>query len=179
MEMKKFASLGRIRRESAAGRNAVERIVKASVFVILASGASAEGEPVVWNGIAAQVNGRVITKSQVAILVAPDLARLEKRFPNRGPEFEKLLEASRKAGLQQLIDQWKLIDQFNQPKVPLPADAVEEEMKRVIRDDYEGDANKLREALRKNRMTLDGFRDMLRAHLLAGEIRLREAAKKR
>lgn len=150
-----------------------------AVSVIVTFGDSAEGGPEVQNGIAALVNGRVITKNQVAIMVAPELAKLEKRFPNRGGEFEKLSEAARKEALQQLIDQQKLIDQLNLPKVQFPPNAVEQEMKRVIRDDYGGDEMNLRGALKKSRMTVDGFREMLRDRLVAREIGLREAGKKR
>ena len=177
--MRKFAILGRIPSEFPNGCNGVPGIVAVAVSLILAFGASAEGEPAGRDGIAAQVNGRVVTKSQVAILVAPELVELEERFPNRGEEFGKLVEAARKEALQQLTDQQKLIDQFNRPRVQLPPNAVEQEMKRVIRDDYGGDEMNLRGVLKKNRMTVDGFRDMLRDRLVAREIGLREAGKMR
>lgn len=159
-------------------RNVLVKLLVMLVSAILTAGASAEDEAAVLNGIAAVVNGRVITKNEVAFLLAPELARLEKRFPNRGPEFEKLLAESFESVLQEVIDQQKLIDQFNQPKIQLPADAVENEVKRVIREDYEGDADKFHNALRANRMTVDGFRTLLSDSLVAREIKLREAKKK-
>jgi hypothetical protein len=41
------------------------------------------------NGIAATVNGRVVTKKEVGILLAPVASQLMAQFPRRGPEFEK------------------------------------------------------------------------------------------
>src|SRR5688572_29363389 len=44
--------------------------------------------PIEVNGIAAKVNGRVVTKNQVTFMLAPVFAQLSAQFPRRGPQFE-------------------------------------------------------------------------------------------
>lgn len=134
--------------------------------------------PKVEIGISAKVNGRVITKSEVAILLAPIRARLDERFPEGGPEHERLLKESQKDVLKELIDRRILIDQFNQPPVQIAPEEVQAEVQREIRDNYQGNADKLREALKASRMTVDGFRSLLRDRLIAKELQMRQAKKK-
>ena len=47
--------------------------------------------PIEVNGIAAKVNGRVVTKYQVSFMLAPVYAQLVTQFPRRGAQFEKNL----------------------------------------------------------------------------------------
>jgi len=146
------------------------------VSALLPGAALAQKKPVriEVNGIAAKVNGRVVTKNEVALTLAPRWAELEERFPERGPEFERLLEESREAALKELIDRLVLIDQFKGPEILIPDAAVRKEFQRQIREDYQGDEDKLRDALKACRMTVDGYRTMIRERLVAEEIRRRQ-----
>lgn len=137
-----------------------------------AAGQGKPGRPEV-NGIAAKVNGRVVTKNEVAITLVPRKAKLEERFPDGGPEFGRLMEEAHKDVLKELMDRILLIDQFDGPEIRIPEAAVRNEVLREIRDDYQGDEGKLREALKACRMTMDGYRSLVRERLLAGKIRLR------
>jgi hypothetical protein len=114
----------------------------------------------------------------LAITLAPRQAKLEERFPERGPEFEKLLEDARRDVLKELTDRRILIDQFNQPEVRIAPEAIQEKIQREIRENYQGDADKLRDALKASRMTVDGYRALLRDGLVAEEIRLRRDREK-
>ncbi len=124
--------------------------------------------------IAAKVNGHVITQNQVAMLLTPRLAELLERFPDRGTEFEKLLAEARKNLLQELIDRRMLIDQFNKPEVQITPVVLEAEMQREIRDNYHGNSDEFREALKMNRITLEGFRSLIRDRLIEKELRKRQ-----
>lgn len=106
-------------------------VVTLAAAIVLASQALAQQPPVV-NGIAAKVNGRVITKNEVGILLFPQMKRLEARFPDRGPEFEKQLLEAQKAVLQELIDRKTTLDQANPAPIKIDPKAIDEEVEREI-----------------------------------------------
>src|SRR6266699_3827739 len=64
--------------------------------------ASAEGEPTVVDGIAAIVNGEVITYSQVRALSAPEERLLRQQY--KGNELEKKMTELRQLAVKDLID---------------------------------------------------------------------------
>lgn len=133
----------------------------------------AEGDADVPRGIAAKVNGHVITRNQVAMLLTPTEARLSERFPDRGPEYEKLLGKAREDLLKELTDRMILIDQFNQPKVLIRPEAIEAEVRNEIRDNYQGSEDQFREALKRNRVSWEGFRSLVRDRLIEKELQKR------
>lgn len=133
--------------------------------------ADANGGRVVDNGIAATVNGRVITKNQVSFLLARKLKELEKQFPDKGEEHEKLVAEASKGVLKELVDRETTIDKFARLKIEIAPAVVEKEVQREIRDVYQGNLNLLREALKASRMTMDGYRSFLSDRLLEAEIK--------
>ena len=146
----------------------------------LAAAEKANGKPGVFevNGIAAKVNGRVITKNQIHMLMVPKKRKLDARFPQQGAEYEDELEEVRKQTIHEQIERLKLIDRFNKPPIQIDGKAVADEIGREIRDVYEGDRELFRETLRSFRMTMDGYRNLIREKLLAEALRVREAGKK-
>ena len=86
---------------------AVLLAVGALAQVPICNVASAEGEPTVMDGIAAVVNGEVITYSQVRALSAPQERLLRQQYT--GPELEKKLTELRQLAVKDLIDR-RLVD---------------------------------------------------------------------
>lgn len=121
---------------------------------------SAVSEPIEVNGFAATVNGTVITKNEVAFLLAPVYAQLATQFPRRGPEFERQFNEANKKILQELIDRRIILDEFKQLGASIRPSVVDEEIKRQIRELYNGSESKLREELKKNRLTMDRYREI-------------------
>lgn len=124
------------------------------------------------NGIAAKVNGRVVTKNELAFMLAPIAAQLAAQFPRRGPEFEKRLLESRDKTLQELIDRELILHEFKtelggklRPKV------VDDEINRQVRELYNGNEDAFREELKKARMTMDGYRRMTEEKLIVQGMR--------
>ena len=116
--------------------------------------------PVEVNGIAAKVNGRVITKNEVSFMLAPVYAQLSAQFPRRGPQFEaKFLEA--KNGIvQELIDRQIILDEFKKIGASIKPSIIDAEIKRQMQELYNGDESKFREELKRSRLTMDGYRTM-------------------
>jgi hypothetical protein len=75
---------------------------------------SQEREPEVIDGIAAVVNGEIITHSQVRGVVGPRERLLRSQL--RGEELAKQLKAVREAALKDLIDRQLIVQAFREEK---------------------------------------------------------------
>jgi peptidyl-prolyl cis-trans isomerase SurA len=126
------------------------------------------------NGIAAKVNGRVITKNKVGFMLSPIFAQLAAQFPRRGPEFERQVLEAREKILQELIDREIIISEFKQMEAKganLPDQVVDREIKRQIQANYGGDEQKFQDELKRARMSTDGYRKMTREQLIVQAMR--------
>jgi peptidyl-prolyl cis-trans isomerase SurA len=130
-----------------------------------ASGATKVG------GIAATVNGRVITENQINFSLAPYAMQLMAQYPRRGPEFERLLNEAREKLLAEMIDREIILDEFKAMGATLKPQVVEEEINRQIRERFNGKRQTLLEELKKNRMTLESYREMTRDKLAVQAMR--------
>jgi len=128
--------------------------------------ASALSQPVEVNGIAASVNGSVVTKNEVSFMLAPVYAQLATQYPRRGPEFEKQFGAAQKGILQELIDRRIILDEFKQQGAAIRPAVIEEEIKRQIREMYNGNEGKFREELKANRLTMERYREISREKMV-------------
>jgi len=127
---------------------------------LLLGTAAVFSEAVEVNGIAAKVNGSVITKNEVGFMLAPIYAQLTTEFPRRGAEFERKFTEARKKILQELIDRRIILDEFKQLGASIKPQVIDEEIKRQMRELYNGDEAKFREELKKSRMTMEGYREI-------------------
>jgi peptidyl-prolyl cis-trans isomerase SurA len=130
--------------------------------------------PIEVNGIAAKVNGRVITKNQVAFMLAPEYARLAAQFPRRGPEFERQFLAAKESVMQELIDREIILDEFKQLGATIKPHIVDEEIRDQVRRLYNGSDAKLREELKKSRLTMDRYREMTREKMVVQAMRAKQ-----
>jgi len=116
--------------------------------------------PVEVNGIAAKVNGKVITKNQVSFMLSPRYAQLAAQYPRRGPQFDAQIKDAKTAIVQELVDREIIMDEFKQLGASIKPNIIDEEIKRQMRDLYNGDEAKFREELKRNRLTMEGYRKM-------------------
>lgn len=140
----------------------------------LVASTSAYSQAVEVNGIAAKVNGQVITKNEVSFMLAPVYAQLATQFPRRGPEFERQFKESRDSILQELIDRQIILDEFKQLGASIRPNIIDEEIKRQMRELYNGDEAKFREELKKSRLTMDGYREMTREKMVVQSMRAQQ-----
>src|SRR5246127_3219583 len=108
------------------------------------------------DGIAAVVNGEVITKSQVRGLSAPREKQLRQQFT--GQELEKQLKTARELALKDLIDRQLVLQAFKKEKYEIPDHFVEERMHEIIRENFGGDRNTFIKTLEAQNYTLGEFR---------------------
>src|ERR1700704_1428984 len=100
---------------------------------------AAENDPRIIDGIAAIVNGDIITYSQVRGLSQPRERLLRSQY--HGEELDKQIQVARAAALQDLIDRQLIVQAFHKEKFELPEHFVEERVNDIIRDDFGGDRN--------------------------------------
>lgn len=157
---------------------AVARIVPGLLAAALLASAQAReagpapaARPVEVNGIAAKVNGRVITRNELSFNLAPIHSQLVVQYPRRGERFEAELKAARDKVLQELIDREIVLDEFKQLGAQIKSHIVEQEVKGQIRELYNGDEAKFREELKRSRLTMDGYREMTREKMIVQQMR--------
>ncbi|MES2441152.1 MAG: SurA N-terminal domain-containing protein [Verrucomicrobiota bacterium] len=130
--------------------------------------------PIEVNGIAAKVNGRVITKNQVSFMLAPVYAQLVTQFPRRGPQFEAEFKEKKASILQELTDRQIILDEFKQIGASIKPNLIDDEIKRQMRELYNGDEAKFREELKRSRLTMEGYREMTREKMVVQAMRAQQ-----
>ena len=123
------------------------------------------------NGIAATVNGLVVTKKEVAFALAPIAAELTAQYPRRGPEFEKKIKESYDKVLDDFIDREIIMSEFKTLGGKIRPQAIDEEIERQKRERYNGNDAKFRENLAKAGLTMEGFRTMTERQLIVQAMR--------
>jgi peptidyl-prolyl cis-trans isomerase SurA len=114
-------------------------------------------EPEVINGIAAVVNGDVITYSQVRELSAPREKLLRSQVT--GAELEKGLKEAREAALKDLIDRRLIIQAFQKEKFQIPDHFVEEQVRGIIKESFGGDRNTFIKTLEAQSYSMGEFKE--------------------
>ena len=117
---------------------------------------AADTEPRIIDGIAAIVNGDIITYSQVRILAAPRERLLRTQY--KGEELDKQIQEARHAALKDLIDRQLIVQSFHKEKFDLPDHFVDEHINDIIREDFGGDRNTFIKTLQAQNYSLSEFR---------------------
>ncbi|MBC8126304.1 MAG: SurA N-terminal domain-containing protein [Gloeobacteraceae cyanobacterium ES-bin-144] len=130
--------------------------------------------PVEVNGIAAKVNGSVVTKNQVSFLIAPLFRQLSAQFPRRGPQFENQLKEAKDKVVRELVDRQIILDEFKQLGASIKPYIIDAEIKRQMRELYNGDEAKFREELKHSRLTMEGYREMTREKMVVQAMRAQQ-----
>ena len=126
-------------------------------FSPLCRGALAEESRVI-DGIAAIVNGDVITYSQVRGVSLPRERLLMSQF--KGEELAKQIKAARDAALKDLIDRQLIVQSFRKEKFEIPEHFVDEHINDIIREDFGSDRNAFIKTLQAQNFSLTEFKKM-------------------
>ena len=129
----------------------------------------AEQEAQVVDGIAAVVNGEVITFSQVRALSAPREKLLRSQFT--GKDLEKKLIELRELALKDLIDRRLVIQAFKKESYQIPDHIVDERVHQIIRESFGGDRNTFIKTLEAQNYTLGEFKEKELERIMVGAMR--------
>ncbi|MDP9003449.1 MAG: peptidylprolyl isomerase [Verrucomicrobiota bacterium] len=108
------------------------------------------------DGIAAIVNGDIITYSQVRGLSGPRERLLRSQFT--GDELAKQLKAARELALKDLIDRQLIVQSFRKEKFEIPDHFIEQRVNDIIRENFGGDRNTFIKTLQAQNYTLTQFK---------------------
>ena len=114
-------------------------------------------EPQVVDGVAAVVNGDVITYSQVRVLSAPREKLLRSQYT--GQELANKLKEARELALKDLIDRRLVIQAFKKESYEIPDHIVDQRMREIIRESFGGDRNTFIKTLEAQNYTLGEFKE--------------------
>jgi peptidyl-prolyl cis-trans isomerase SurA len=118
--------------------------------------AAEESPPRIIDGIAAIVNGDIITYSQVRGVSFPKERLLRTQY--HGAELEKQIQAARDLALKDLIDRQLIVQSFHKEKFELPEHFVDERVNDIIRDEFGGDRSTFIKTLQAQNWSLTEFK---------------------
>jgi parvulin-like peptidyl-prolyl isomerase len=130
------------------------------IAILLPSARAAESV----DGIAAVVNGDIITYSEVRDVVGPREKLLRSQYS--GQELIDKIKEARRAALQDLIDRQLIIQDFNKEKFQIPPHFIDEHVDATIRESFGGDRNTFIKTLQAQNYTLSKFRDLERDKII-------------
>lgn len=113
-------------------------------------------EPRIIDGIAATVNGEVITFSQVRGLIGPRERILRQQYT--GEEYQKQVKEAEAQALKDLIDRELIVQSFKKEKLALPDYFVEQRTNEIIRENFGGDRNTFMKMLEAQNFSLSEFK---------------------
>jgi parvulin-like peptidyl-prolyl isomerase len=121
------------------------------------------------NGIAAIVNDKVITYSEVREVVEPRERLLRAQYS--GDELVKKITELRKAALQDLIDRQLIIQAFDKEKLVIPPHFIDERVEAVIKENFGGDRAAFIKTMEAQKYTMSKFRDLERQKIIVQAMR--------
>jgi peptidyl-prolyl cis-trans isomerase SurA len=126
-------------------------------------------EPQVVDGIAAIVNGDVITYSQVRQLSAPREKQLRSQFT--GQDLENKLKEIRQLALKDLIDRRLIIQAFKKESYAIPDHIVDQRVHDIIRENFGGDRNTFVKTLEAQNYSLGEFKEKEMERIIVSAMR--------
>ncbi|NWK54885.1 peptidylprolyl isomerase [Verrucomicrobiaceae bacterium N1E253] len=128
-------------------------------------------------GIAAKVNGRVITKNEINYHLTPYRQQLDAQMPRKGPQYEKFMAEATKDILDSLIERELILSEFHHKiKGRIPAHAIDGEIKRQIRELYNNNHSEYVKALKASGMTPQQHRRETEKKLIVQAMRAQQFA---
>ena len=143
-------------------------LIAFSCFGVAATASPTRGAESI-NGIAAVVNDKVITYSEVRDVVEPRERLLRSQYS--GPELVKRITELRKAALQDLIDRQLIIQAFEKDNLQIPPHFIDERVDEVIKENFGGDRQAFIKTMESQKYTMSKFRDLERQKIIVQAMR--------
>jgi len=146
----------------------VAALIIVSCLSVAATASPTHGAEAV-NGIAAIVNEKVITYSEVRDVVGPRERLLRAQYT--GDELVKKITELRKAALQDLIDRQLILQAFEKEKFQIPEHFVDERVDEVIKENFGGDRNAFIKTMEAQKFTMTKFKEIERDKMIVQAMR--------
>lgn len=112
----------------------------------------------VVNGIAAVVNGEVITYSQVRDLAAAQEKSAAELY--HGDELQAKIKTVRQQAIQDLIDRALILQEFKKKEFTIPSYVIDDSVQKIIREEFGGDRLAFVKTLQAQGFSMARFRDI-------------------
>jgi peptidyl-prolyl cis-trans isomerase SurA len=112
----------------------------------------------VLDGIAAVVNGDVITFSQVREVVGAREKALRDMY--KGNELVEKIKETRLAALKELVDRQLILQEFKKNKFSIPDYVIEDRVNTIVREEFGGDRQAFMRTLEAQGYSLARFREV-------------------
>lgn len=144
-------------------------------MIAVISGADALAQTAA-NGIAAVVNGNVITRSEVAdaVKAQEQIYRAQMRDDPMG--LEKALKELREGAVDSLIDRELILAEFRKIGGSIKAQYVEDDVNSIVRENFGGNRDAFVTELARTGMTLKKFRELREKMIIVQVMRGRHAS---
>lgn len=140
-----------------------------SLVPLLALAVPLKGAEEVINGIAAVVNGDVITFSQVRELVAAREKSASEIY--QGAELQKKIQEMRKEAVKDLVDRALILQEFKKKEFNIPSYIIDDSIQRIIRMEFGGDRTAFVRTLQAQGYTMARFRDVQKDKMIVQAMR--------
>ena len=128
------------------------------LLTLIAVSAPLKAAEEVVNGIAAVVNGEVITFSQVRELAAAQEKSASEVY--QGDELQKKLKDVRQQAIKDLVDRALILQEFKKKEFNIPSYIVDDSVQRIIRQEFGGDRMAFVRTLQAQGFSMARFRDV-------------------
>ncbi len=129
-----------------------------TLILLIFGGPARLGAQEVLDGMAAVVNGEVITFSQVREIVGERERSLRSMYT--GNELVEKIKETRLAALKELIDRQLILQEFKKNKFNIPNYVIDDHIQTIIRQDFGGDRQAFVRTLEAQGFTLSRFREV-------------------
>jgi parvulin-like peptidyl-prolyl isomerase len=147
----------------------MDRILRASLILIILFTAGIPAFSQQADGIAAIVDGQVITFSQVRRQVDSTEKLLRETYS--GQELVDKVKEARLSALRALIERQLIIQDFKKQGFFIPDNLIEDRLKETIQNNFEGDRTAFIRTLQAQGMTVEGYKKELKDNLVVTAMR--------
>jgi parvulin-like peptidyl-prolyl isomerase len=145
-------------------------------FLTLTFGFNAKAKSIPVDGYAAVVNGTVITKGQVWLVIAPVEAQLRQVYS--GAALNEQLDLAYEKTLDSLIERQLVIDEFNRLGLAVPDNLIDAQIDEQIYNDFKKDRFAFMNELKEAGITIAAWREEIRAQIIMSIMRKRQVTSK-
>ena len=124
------------------------------------------------DGYAAVVNERVITMGDVLDYIQPNILQLRDSYA--GEELERRREEAYQTGLNLLIEQALIVEEFGKQGGSIPDRLINDRINGVIFEQFDNDRARFLAALAEEQITLEEWRERIRERLIVNALRQQE-----
>jgi len=148
---------------------ALKQLFSLLVAIVFLTPGIRAADPQVIDGVAAVVNGDVITFSQVEELSGPQERTMREQYT--GVDLLDKIKEARLSALNDLINRQLIVQEFKKKEYSMPEYVVDDQVQHIIKEEFGGDRQAFLRTLNAQGYTLAKFRQMQRDKVIVGAMR--------